>query len=106
MRGKEIPNHIQTRMSMVVKGTAPEECTPQMKKLRKNPVPNTIAGKNVAVWKLKNDENVKNCSWYNDNNIVYQSGGLFPIIALQCSEHSRCMIARHDSAMGRVNTLV
>ena len=44
---------------MVVKGTAPEECTPQMKKLRKNPVPNTVAGKNVAVWNKKKVKSYK-----------------------------------------------
>ena len=40
-----------------------------------------------------NDHNIKN------KNMVYQSGGLFPIIALQCSKHPCSMIARHDSAV-------
>ena len=40
---------MQSRANMVVKGTAPEECSPQMKKLRKNPMPNTMPGKKVAV---------------------------------------------------------
>ena len=30
-------------------GTAPEECSPQMKKLRTNPMQNTTLGKKVAV---------------------------------------------------------
>lgn len=41
---------MQRSASMVVKGTAPDECSPQMKKLRKKPVPNTILGYNMAVW--------------------------------------------------------
>ena len=45
-----MPNHMQRRASMVVKGTAPEECSPQMKKLRKNPMPNTMLGYSMAVW--------------------------------------------------------
>ena len=33
----------------MVNGTAPEECSPQMKQLRKNPTQNTTLGKKVAV---------------------------------------------------------
>ena len=44
-----MPNHMQSRASMVVKGTAPEECSPQMKKLRKKPIPNAMLGYNEAV---------------------------------------------------------
>lgn len=51
MSGKEIPNHIQSRASMVVNGTAPEECSPHMKQLRKNPIQNTTLGKKTAVCK-------------------------------------------------------
>ena len=40
-----------------------------------------------------NDRSIKN------KNMVYQSGSLFPIIALQCSKHPCSMIARHDSAV-------
>ena len=42
---------------------------------------------------LEIEKNVKNCSIMIRRRIVYQSGSLFPIIALQCSEHSRSMIA-------------
>jgi hypothetical protein len=35
--------------SIVENGTAPDERFPQMKKFRKNPILNTIAGYNVAV---------------------------------------------------------
>lgn len=44
-----MPNHMQSRASMVVKGTAPEECSPQMKKLRKKPMPKTMLGYSMAV---------------------------------------------------------
>lgn len=46
-----MPNHMQRRANIVVKGTAPDECSPQMKKLRKKPVPNTILGYSMAVWR-------------------------------------------------------
>jgi len=36
--------------SIVENGTAPDERFPQMKKFRKNPILNTIAGYNVAVY--------------------------------------------------------
>jgi hypothetical protein len=36
--------------SIVENGTAPDERLPQMKKLRKNPILNTTAGYNVAVY--------------------------------------------------------
>lgn len=35
----------------MVNGTAPDECFPIKKKLRKNPIPNMIEGNNTAVRK-------------------------------------------------------
>jgi len=39
--------------SIVENGTAPDERFPQMKKLRKNPIVNTIPGYNVAVYNTR-----------------------------------------------------
>jgi hypothetical protein len=49
-----MPNQRHSRDNMVPNGTAPLECFPQMKKLRKKHVPNTRAGYSVAVCKHNN----------------------------------------------------
>ena len=46
-----MPNHIAPTDSMVVKGMAPLECFPQMKKFMKNPIPKTMPGYRVEVRK-------------------------------------------------------
>src|ERR1017187_605761 len=43
-RGTEIRNQMPTMTSMVVKGTAPEDCLAQRKRLRRKKVLNTIPG--------------------------------------------------------------
>ena len=42
-------NHMAPTLSMVVKGMAPDECFPQMKKLMNIPTANTRPGYRVAV---------------------------------------------------------
>ena len=42
--GTEIPFHMHTRAIMVLNGTAPDECLPQMKKLSRNMAPNMMPG--------------------------------------------------------------
>ena len=39
-----MPNHMAPTDSIVVNGMAPLECLPQMKRLMKKPIPNTIPG--------------------------------------------------------------
>ena len=48
-----MPNQRQSKDNIVVKGTAPELCFPQMKKFRKKHVPKTIPGYKVAVYKIE-----------------------------------------------------
>ena len=44
-----MPNHMAPIPRIVRKGMAPLECLPQMNRLMKNPIPNTMDGYNVAV---------------------------------------------------------
>ena len=48
--GKDIPNHMAPIANIVVKGIAPEECLPHIKKLMKTPSVNMMPGYKVAVW--------------------------------------------------------
>ena len=75
---------------MVVKGTAPEECSPQMKKLRKNPMPNTMLGYSMAVWSGRGGEggarNDYIASWW-VKGMAYQGSCLFPVVSFESSKH-------------------
>ena len=70
-----MPNHMTKIANIVENGTAPDERFPQMKKFKKNPTPKTIAGYNVAVWKMRKD-------WFSFQQIQFdsdQSRRSFPI---------------------------
>ncbi len=45
-----MPNHMQSSANMVENGTAPDECSPQIKQFRRNPILNTTLGNNTAVY--------------------------------------------------------
>ncbi len=104
--GTDIPNHIHTKANIVVKGTAPDECSPQMKKFRKKPTPNTIPGYKVAVCKKKKKKKKKfhrTCNILNrkkrggggggnKTNFIYQSGCLLPVVAFECSKEPCRMV--------------
>jgi len=53
-RGTDIRNQIPTMTSMVVKGTAPEDCLAQRKRLRRKKVLKTMPGTRTGVSTILN----------------------------------------------------
>lgn len=116
-----MPNHMHSNANMVEKGTAPDECSPQTRQFRRNPILNTTLGNKTAVYREKETvcscyhqeltknkahfaimqrlcESKYNYVLYSVRVAAYNSSSFLPVVSLECSKQPCSMVATSHSA--------